>query len=274
MCYDTLMSTGVYHTKLKNGTDSYRASLTEKGAHISLGSYDTEEAAATAYEEARELLSSSENDYSIDSINFKKFSLYFDKIVMLLNLRDNGMYIKTPIYLHKSFFNYYLTPDEILRFDNDDLFYYSTHKIMRRQGHLFVSDYGMQVSIMQRYGVKPFAVAGRDFEYVNGDKYDMSYANIRVLSHYHGVYPEKTEFSEKFITKIHLNGDYIVGRFSSEAKAAVAYNKAVDLCRSHGFTKNFPLNYVTEYTPSQYADVYSGIKISKNLINFIEKESI
>lgn len=262
------MANGVYHTKLKNGQDSFRASLTEKGAHISLGSYDTEKAAAKAYKEARKLLASSPEKISIDSIQFDKYTLLFDKVVMLLNLRDNGMYIKTPIYLQKGFFNYYLSPSEVFRFDNDDLFYYSTHKIMRRQGHLFVSDYGMQVSIMSRYGVKPFAVAGRDFEYVNGDSFDMSYANIKVLSHYHGVYPEKNEFSGKFIAKIHINGDFIIGRFSSEAKAAVAYNKAVDLCKAHGINKNFPLNYVTEYTPSQYADVYSSIKISKKLENY------
>ena len=259
------MSSGVYHTKLKNGTDSFRASLTEKGAHISLGSYPTEKAAAKAYKEARALLASSSAKISINDIVFEKYSLYFDKIVILLNLRDNGIYIKTPIYLQKGFFNYYLSPSEVLRFDNDDLFYYSTHKIMQRQGHLFVSDYGMQVSIMSRFGVKPFAVAGRDFEYVDGDKYNLSYANIKVLSHYHGVYPEKNEFSEKFIAKIHINGDFIIGRYSSEAKAAVAYNKAVDLCKAHGINKNFPLNYVTEYTPSKYADVYSSIKISKRL---------
>ena len=62
-----------------------------------------------------------------------------------INVRDNGIYIKNPIYLKKGFFLYYLTEEEILKFDVDDLFYYSEHKIMRRGNHFFVSDFGMQV---------------------------------------------------------------------------------------------------------------------------------
>ena len=32
-------ATGIYETKLKNGTASFRVSITYKGKHISLGSY-------------------------------------------------------------------------------------------------------------------------------------------------------------------------------------------------------------------------------------------
>ena len=45
-----------------------------------------------------------------------------------------------------------------LKFDIDDLFYYSSHKILKRQGHLYVNDYGMQITILNRYGIKNYGV--------------------------------------------------------------------------------------------------------------------
>ena len=50
---------GVYETKQKNGTLSYRSSITYKSKHISLGSYQTPEAAYNAYKAAGTLLSAS-----------------------------------------------------------------------------------------------------------------------------------------------------------------------------------------------------------------------
>ena len=35
--------------------------------------------------------------------------------------------------------SYYLSPSHVLKFDPDDLFYYSSHKIMRRGNHYFVA---------------------------------------------------------------------------------------------------------------------------------------
>ena len=58
------------------------------------------------------------------------------------------------------YFSYYLSENEELKFDIDDLFYYSNHKIMRRGGHLFVSDYGMQISILSRYEIMLHKVNG------------------------------------------------------------------------------------------------------------------
>lgn len=68
------------------------------------------------------------------------------------------MYIKTPIYLRKNYFSYYLDISHELKFDIDDLFYYSEHRILKRQGHLYVNDYGMQVTLLNRYGIQPHAV--------------------------------------------------------------------------------------------------------------------
>ena len=48
---------------------------------------------------------------------------------------------------------------------------------MKRGGHLFVADYGMQINIMSRYGIKNYAVLGKDYRFINEDTYDY---NVKV----------------------------------------------------------------------------------------------
>lgn len=103
---------------------------------------------ALAYNEASQTLSDAV--ITIDNVYSHKNILPHEKIIILLNFRDNGLYFKNPIYLRKGYFSYFLSEHEELKFDIDDLFYYSSHKIQKRQGHLFVSDYGMQYSILSR----------------------------------------------------------------------------------------------------------------------------
>ena len=151
------MATGVYKTRKKDGSIYYRTSINYKGKHIRLGSSSDPKIAHALYTEAKSIITDSD---SITIANFPSAICYLnlEKAVSLLNLRDNNMYIKHPIYLQKGFFLYYLSENEILKFDNDDLFYYSSHKIIKRQGHLFVNDYGMQYNIAQRYGIRNFDV--------------------------------------------------------------------------------------------------------------------
>ena len=92
------------------------------------------------------------------------------------------MYIPNPIYLEKSYFTYHLEPDYALKFDIEDLFYYSSHKIMKRGSHLFVADYGSQLSVLQRYGIQSYAVEGRDYQFVNDDPTDFRYENIIIIN--------------------------------------------------------------------------------------------
>ena len=179
------MSTGVYQTSKKDGSLYYRASLTYHAKHISLGSSSDAAIAHAIYREAMDILSSPA--ITPENYTSRIRHLSFEKAISLLNFRDHGMYIKTPIYLQKGFFSYYLEADYDLKFDNDDLFYYSSHKIMRRGNHLFVNDYGMQYNIAQRYGIKNYGVAGRDYVFVNGDPTDYRYANIRIINAYHGI---------------------------------------------------------------------------------------
>ena len=175
---------GVYTAKRKDGATYYRASLTYRNKHISLGSYDNARAAHCAYLTAGRLLS----DPSVSLGSYDDTSgLPFAKWVSLLNFRDNSIYFATPIYVRPRFFYYFFSPTDFFIFDLDDLFYYSTRRISRRGGHYFVADYGMQVNILNRYGIRNYAVEGRDYRFVNGNSQDLRYENIEIINRYNGV---------------------------------------------------------------------------------------
>ena len=260
------MTAGVYETTKKDGTPSYRASFTHKGKHISLGSFPTKEGAHRAYLTAELLLRSPEgallslNDYAAAGK-----PLTYEKWVILINLRDNGIYFKTPIYLYRRYFVYHYNEEIHLKFDADDLFYYSNHKIMKRGGHLFVADYGMKVTLTSRYGIKPHAVEGRDYRFINGDSTDFRYGNLEIFNRYAGVTAEFRKGSLVYLAKIHVNGNYIIGRYPTEEEAAIAYNKAADLLNKLGIEKNFPRNYVEGISEQEAAALYKKIRISPKL---------
>lgn len=256
---------GVFKAVKKNGEVYYRASITYKNKHISLGSYPDESLANQAYLTAGKLLCDS--GYGIEDYDSVR-TLAFDKWVILINLRDNGMYFKNPIYLKNRYFIYYINKKILLKFDIDDLFYYGHHKIMRRGGHLFVSDYGMQVTILSRYGIKNYAVAGRDYRFANGDDTDYRYGNIEIINRYHGVTKSFSKGLPVYTAKIHINGDYIIGRYATDTEAAVAYNKAARLMREKGITKEFPENYISEIDEIEYARIFHAVRISKRLRNY------
>lgn len=260
------MLSGVYTAQKTDGSTYFRSSITFRGKHISLGSYHTEEEAHLAYTSAAGLLDS---QLSIDDAFEQIQSLSFEKLVSLINFRDNHMYIPNPIYLMKHHFSYYLTTDTELKFDIDDLFYYSEHKILQRKGHLYVNDYGMQVTLLSRYGIKSHAVCGRDYRFVNGDTSDFRYSNIEVINPYFGVARIEKAGQYRYRTKIHINGNYTVGTFRDEVRAAIAYNKAVDLAKQAGVHKNFPENYIESLSASEYADIYTEVKISPKYLNFL-----
>lgn len=260
------MKPGVYSAQKKDGTRYYRSSITYKNKHISLGSFDNEEDAHAIYNEASDLL---HGNTSLESISSADLQLSFDKVVSILNFRDNGLYFGTPIYLRKNYFSYYLSENEELKFDVDDLFYYSSHRILRRQGHLYVNDYGMQVTLLSRYGIKNHAVCNRDYYFANGDVHDLRYSNIIIINHYYGVSMYKTKTQIRYRVKIHINGNYTIGTYATETKAAVAYNKAVDLAKASGIAKNFPANYIEELSAEEYADLYGKVKLSKKYLNYL-----
>lgn len=261
------MKTGVYQAIKKDGTIYFRSSLTYKNKHISLGSFETEEQAHQTYNEASMLLASS---LTLEDVAHATLHLPFDKAVTLINFRDNGLYIGNPIYLRKNYFSYYLSETEELKFDIDDLFYYSSHRILRRQGHLYVNDYGMQVTLLSRYGIRNHSVCDRDYYFANGDNTDLRYSNIVLINRYYGVFQYTRRAQTRYRVKIHINGNYTVGTYSSETKAAIAYNKAVDLAKLYGIQKNFPTNYIEDLPASEYAEIYTRLKISKKYVDYLK----
>lgn len=259
------MSKGVFPATKKDGSIYYRSSITLHGKHISLGSFDTEKDAHTAYQTAYAVITS-EQSITPDDYSAAHFPvLSFQKWIVLINYKNNGIYSKTPIYLREHFFQYFLSMHDVLIFDVDDLFYYSNHAIMRRGGHLFVSEYGMQTNIHSRYGIRNFARAGLDFRYVNGNERDYRYSNIEVINPYHGVTVTTKQGQTLYTTRIHLHGNYLVGRFPSLTEAAIAYNKAVDYVWNHGCKKRFSKNYIECLSREDYLEQYNAIHLPESL---------
>ena len=263
----THMTKGVYEAKKKNGQLYYRAHIHFRGKHIALGSFDTMDHAGKVHEAARELL----DDIKITLPDaFSKYPLIrYDKIVTLLNFRNNGIYLGTPIYLLSGYFIYYLSPELELKFDNDDLFYYSSHRILQRGGHLYINDYGMQVNLLSRYGIKNYAIAGVDYLFANGDETDFRYENIVNINPYYGVSRLDQNGRIFYQVKIHINGNYQIGIYEDEAIAAIAYNKAVDLAKAAGIDRNYPTNYVTTMSAKEYAECYTKIHVSRSYREYL-----
>lgn len=71
-----------------------------------------------------------------------------------------------------------------------------------------------------------------------------------------------------YTVRIHLRGNYIVGRYNTDIEAAIAYNKAIDILRSKGVTNNFTPNYVDGIAPSHYAEIYSSLTIAPGILNY------
>ena len=253
---------GVSGAFKKDGTPYFRASLTFRRKHISLGSFDEPAAASAAYQEGLRLLTTptlSPESYTAAS------PLSFEKWICLINFRDNGLYFSNPIYVGRKLFYYYLSPHKILKFDPDDLFYYSSHKIMCRGNHYFVADYGMQVSIAARYGIKAYAKEGQDFRFLNGDPTDFRRENLEILNQYHGVRLEQKNGQHLYAVRIHINGNYLVGRYKEKTEAAIAYNKAIDILRKNGVRRSYTPNYIEGLSPSRYAELYTSLSVSPQI---------
>jgi hypothetical protein len=255
---------GVYKATKKNGESYYRVSITYKMKHISLGSFDDMATAAVVYDQARKLLDGGDFSPHYYDHNMK---LPFHKFISLLNFRDNGIYFQPPIYLRKQYFEYYLDEDSILKFDRDDLFFFAVHTISRRGGYLYYTNYGSQYKLLSRYGIRPFAVYGRDYAMANGDALDFRYSNIMILNFYTGVQAKEAKTGTEYVSSIHINGNIIVGKYDNDVDAAIAYNKAVDTLRSNGFQKKYIKNYIYDIKKEEYLKRYSSLEISDSIIS-------
>lgn len=107
-----------------------------------------------------------------------------------------------------------------------------------------------------------------DFTFVNGNENDYRYSNLNVLNPYHGVTIVHDNGHTEYIAKLHLNGNYLIGRFPSLIEAAIAYNKAVDLACMHGCTKQFPQNYIDSLSSKEYLAYYKKITLPDRLLSY------
>ena len=98
------MKKGVFAAVKKDGSVYYRASITFRCKHISLGSFTSESEAHGAYQSADKLLSATVPITPEDYQETQFPLLPFSKWISLLNFKNNGIYIKTPIYLRKKYF--------------------------------------------------------------------------------------------------------------------------------------------------------------------------
>ena len=67
--------------------------------------------------------------------------------------------------------------------------------------------------LLNRYGIQPHAVCGRDYVFVNNDPTDMRYENIKLLNPYPGVEIVKTAGLDHYKARIHINGKSYPGSF-------------------------------------------------------------
>ncbi len=71
-----------------------------------------------------------------------------------------------------------------------------------------------------------------------------------------------------YVAKIHIRGNFLIGKFQTQTEAAIAYNKAIDVLKKNGIEKNFTPNYIDSIPPSTYADIYSNIKIPEKITSY------
>ena len=73
-------------------------------------------------------------------------------------------------------------------------------------------------------------------------------------------------------TRIHINGNYTIGTYTSENEAAIAYNRAIDLLAEQlPDFKNYTRNYIEGLSHIEYASIYNTVKISRRFRRYIEQ---
>ena len=86
-----------------------------------------------------------------------------------------------------------------------------------------------------------------------------------IINRYHGVCQKTKQGQIYYETKIHWNGDLLVGRYENEIEAAIAYNKAASTLLRKGYLKDYPVNYIEELSDSEYRSRYQAVDISDKI---------
>ncbi|MGL4345591.1 MAG: hypothetical protein ACRCTE_10360 [Cellulosilyticaceae bacterium] len=247
---------------IKNNFTQYTVYYLYKSKKIYIGIYNSEIEAQEAYNYTNRVFREgiSIETYSPGRIAFQKF-------ITLVNFRDHGMFINHPIYVCSGYFKYFFSEEVYLILDLKDLFYFSTYKIYRRGHYLYTSSSHSQQSILTRFGITPKSTYGKDYMFVNGNRYDLRRENIIVLNHYHGVSCKIKDDKPLYTTRIYHEKNIVVGHYTSEIQAAIAYNKAAHILLERGVCRTYPLNTIPYLTQSEYDSLYVSLSLSPRLSN-------
>lgn len=90
-----------------------------------------------------------------------------------------------------------------------------------------------------------------------------------VVNKYNGVSQIVKNGRIMFQSRIHINGDFIIGTYGAEYEAAIAYNKVADMLEPV-FPVNYTRNYIEDISHITYAAAYNSVKISKRVIEYVK----
>lgn len=244
----------------KSGTTFYRVYYFYKSKKIYVGLYETVEKAQKAYDYVDFILKHDVfvSDYEDGLISFSKF-------IVFINFRNSGMYISTPIFIYDNYFNYYVSKELFIILDLRDLLFFSTYKIFKRGNYLYTTIGYRQESILNRFGILPNSVLGKDYYFKNDNRYDLRRDNLVVVTHYTGVHLETKFNKPTYVTRIFTDRYIVVGHYESELLAAIAYNKALNLSISLGFNQHATSNNIPYLTKSEYQALYDRLTISPRI---------
>ena len=250
------------YPSVTNEITKYKIYFVYEGQKIYLGVYASRKEGQRILDEAEKIMHLPAGIPSFDD-----YTLNYKKVVCLCNLRDNKKYIKNPIYIYSKHFHYYLSQDCILIFDLKELFYFSTYKIHKRGSYLYTQDSVSQKSILSRFGILNHSVAGKDYIFKNNNPYDFRHENLEIINTYKGVTKKQRADKISYAASIFLDKNIIIGHYSSELEAAIAYNKAVDLLQEVYPQKQFVSNYIPFLTHEEYDEIYENLVVSPRLLH-------
>ncbi|WP_069998780.1 hypothetical protein [Cellulosilyticum sp. I15G10I2] len=241
----------------KNNITRYKVYFVYRSKKIYLGLYSSKEVAENALLEANQIMEQPIplTQYTFTSIDYKKF-------ISLCNFRDHHVYIKNPVYIYDTYFCYHLSQDIILTFDMKDLFFFSTYKISKRGRYFYTQDSITQQSILSRFGIPPHSVNGVDYRFKNGCDYDFRRENLEIINSYKGVTRREKNNQLIYIAKIFVHHNIIIGHYTSQLEAAIAYNKAIDILLENGIQRDYVKNTIPYLTLTEYTQIYDNIDIS------------